>query len=306
MRKTHSKNQELTIAGNLARFVHDFGYMTNREDHSLFFFVGLGWCVRDRKGWTFFAIAPATRQPVQPFMMLHDSRLKFRTRGVLKNIPNPSFYALQHPQVCAEKRAILAWSDVSAFGKNIQAMIRLAESDPAFCVRNYQRGEPDRSVSAARDHVCNVLNWTPSRIYHEQKETAPTAGTTPRRSTANTNGGPDNEQRHQTKTPHARGHERSDRSRDSSVARNQGNTQRAQKSAARTARRRVDQSGGPDQTGLKILPPKLTAAEVAKLMRVTVGTVYRRHLGGHGPQPIKSGGRLLYDRDGVLKAIGLS
>ena len=48
------------------------------------------------------------------------------------------------------------------------------------------------------------------------------------------------------------------------------------------------------------LPQRLTRAELASFWRVSVRTIERYEASGHGPKPIRLGGRILYRREDVL------
>ena len=48
------------------------------------------------------------------------------------------------------------------------------------------------------------------------------------------------------------------------------------------------------------LPQRLTRAELAAFWRVSVRTIERHEASGHGPKPIRLGGRILYRREDVL------
>ena len=52
------------------------------------------------------------------------------------------------------------------------------------------------------------------------------------------------------------------------------------------------------------LPPRLTAAETAELLRLTPRGLESRRRRGQAPLPVVGGRRPLYDRDDVLRAAG--
>jgi predicted DNA-binding transcriptional regulator AlpA len=53
------------------------------------------------------------------------------------------------------------------------------------------------------------------------------------------------------------------------------------------------------------LPPRLTTAEVSAITRLKKRSLWKRVREGRGPKPIRVGGRLLWDRDEVLRFVGL-
>jgi len=63
----------------------------------------------------------------------------------------------------------------------------------------------------------------------------------------------------------------------------------------------------PPSTSLDIasLRPLLTSEETASLLRIKRRTLWENHRTGRGPQPTKVGHRLLYNRDEILRAVGL-
>ena len=48
------------------------------------------------------------------------------------------------------------------------------------------------------------------------------------------------------------------------------------------------------------LSQRLTRAELATFWRVSVRTIERHEVSGHGPKPIRLGGRVLYRREDVV------
>lgn len=53
-------------------------------------------------------------------------------------------------------------------------------------------------------------------------------------------------------------------------------------------------------TGNDDLPDRLTRQELAHFWRVSTRTIERHEASGHGPKPIRLGGRILYRREDVL------
>jgi predicted DNA-binding transcriptional regulator AlpA len=53
-------------------------------------------------------------------------------------------------------------------------------------------------------------------------------------------------------------------------------------------------------TDLADLPPRLTPRELAGFWRVSLRTIERRVAADRAPQPIRTGGRLLFRREDVL------
>jgi hypothetical protein len=53
------------------------------------------------------------------------------------------------------------------------------------------------------------------------------------------------------------------------------------------------------------LPPLIKTTEYAEIHRITRRAVWKRIARGVGPMPVKRGRPLLFDRDEVLRAVGI-